>query len=226
MSVRGAEADLLAHRDFAVDTLRRESGTTGPSYEITFDPAGTAGVLPEDVVLDVGWCDRGADPVLRLRYRTEVLDAECAARIAGHHLAALTLMAADADADHARQSLLSPEEVRYQLQALAGPRRPLPEGRVHELFEQRARRHPETVAAVHGERAWTYGELNARANRLARALLARGLGREEAVAVVTERNLDWLAAVLAVFKAGGVYLPIEPHFPAGRIEATLARAGS
>ncbi|MET8286713.1 amino acid adenylation domain-containing protein [Streptomyces sp. NPDC005132] len=225
VSVRGAEADLLAHRDFAVDALRRESGTTGPSYEITFDPAGTAGVLPADVVLDVGWCDRGADPVLRLRYRTEVLDAECAARIAGHHLAALTLMAADADADHARQSLLSPEEVRYQLQALAGPRRPLPEGRVHELFEQRARRHPETVAAVHGERAWTYGELNARANRLARALLARGLGREEAVAVVTERNLDWLAAVLAVFKAGGVYLPIEPHFPAGRIEATLARAG-
>ncbi len=68
------------------------------------------------------------------------------------------------------------------------------------------------------------GELNARANRLARALLARGLGREEVVAVVTERNLDWLAAVLAIFKAGGVYLPIEPHFPAGRIAATLTRA--
>ncbi|MFJ8005257.1 non-ribosomal peptide synthetase [Streptomyces fagopyri] len=225
VAVRGAESDLLAHRDFPVDALRRESGTTGPSYEITFDPTGTAGVLADGVALDVGWCDRGADPVLRLRYRTEVLDAECAARIAGHHLAALTLMAADADADHAQQSLLSPEEVRYQLQALAGPRRPLPEGRAHELFEQRVRAHPEAVAAVHGEQTWTYGELNARANRLARALLARGLGREEAVGVVTERNLDWLAAVLAVFKAGGVYLPIEPHFPAGRIEATLSRAG-
>ena len=43
--------------------------------------------------------------------------------------------------------------------------------------------------------------------------------------VVTERNLDWLAAVLAVFKAGGVYLPIEPHFPADRIAAMLTRAG-
>ena len=42
--------------------------------------------------------------------------------------------------------------------------------------------------------------------------------------MVTERNLDWMAAVLAVFKAGGVYLPIEPHFPAGRIAATLTRA--
>ena len=68
------------------------------------------------------------------------------------------------------------------------------------------------------------GELNARANRLGRALLARGLRREGVVAVVTERNLDWMAAVLAVFKAGGVYLPIEPHFPADRIATTLSRA--
>ena len=87
------------------------------------------------------------------------------------------------------------------------------------------RAHPDAVAAVHGDRQWTYRELNARANRLGRALLARGLRREGVVAVVTERNLDWMAAVLAVFKAGGVYLPIEPHFPADRIATTLSRAG-
>ena len=51
------------------------------------------------------------------------------------------------------------------------------------------------------------------------------MGAEGVVAVVTERNLDWLAAVLAIFKAGGVYLPIEPHFPADRIAAMLSRAG-
>ena len=78
---------------------------------------------------------------------------------------------------------------------------------------------------MHADRQWTYGELNARANRLGRALLARGLTREGVVAVVTERNLDWMAAVLAVFKAGGVYLPIEPHFPPERIATTLSRAG-
>ena len=77
---------------------------------------------------------------------------------------------------------------------------------------------------MHRDRQWTYGELNARANRLARALRARGLDREGVVGVVLERNLDWLAAVLAVFKAGGVYLPIEPHFPADRIATTLSRA--
>ena len=69
---------------------------------------------------------------------------------------------------------------------------------------------------MHAGREWTYRELNARANRLGRALLARGLQREDVVAVVTERNLDWMASVLAVFKAGGAYLPIEPHFPADR----------
>ena len=84
--------------------------------------------------------------------------------------------------------------------------------------------HPDAPAAVHGGREWSYRELNARANRLGRALLARGLQREGVVAVVTERNLDWMASVLAVFKAGGVYLPIEPHFPADRIAKTLTRA--
>jgi amino acid adenylation domain-containing protein len=63
------------------------------------------------------------------------------------------------------------------------------------------------------------------ANYLARALLTRGLSREGVVAVVTERNLDWMAAALGIFKAGGAYLPIEPHFPADRIARTLSRAG-
>src|SRR5207245_6341712 len=88
-----------------------------------------------------------------------------------------------------------------------------------------ARSRPLAIAAEFGSRRLTYGELNARANRVARALLARGLTREGVVGVVTERNLDWLTAVLATFKAGGADLPIEPHFPAERIARTLSRAG-
>ncbi|CAM5488737.1 Amino acid adenylation domain-containing protein OS=Streptomyces alboniger OX=132473 GN=CP975_03035 PE=4 SV=1 [Streptomyces alboniger] len=157
------------------------------------------------------------DRTLRLRYRTDLLDAQAAVRVAGYHLVAL--------AEPGRQSLLSQDELRYQLEGLAGPSRQLPDRRVHELFEERAAAHPDAVAAVHGDRCWTYAELNSRANTLGRALLARGLEREGVVAVVMERNLDWMAAVLAVLKAGGVYLPVEPHFPAARVTATLDRAG-
>ncbi|MFJ6949703.1 amino acid adenylation domain-containing protein, partial [Streptomyces wuyuanensis] len=163
--------------------------------------------------------------VLRLRYRTDVLDGEAAGRIAGYHLAALGRIAADPDAACGDTGLLSAEEVAFQVEGLAGRRRELPGLRVHELFEERVRAHPDAVAVVHGGREWTYGELNGRANRLARALRARGVGDEGVVGVVLERNVDWLASVLAVFKAGGVYLPVEPRFPAGRIAAVLSRAG-
>jgi amino acid adenylation domain-containing protein len=94
------------------------------------------------------------------------------------------------------------------------------------LFQERVREHPGRIAAVQDGWAWTYAELNARANRVARALLKRGLGAEDIVAVVAERDLEWMAAVIGIFKAGGAYLPIEPHFPADRIGRTLARAGA
>src|SRR5437867_399572 len=220
-----AESELLSHADFPVEDLSRELGLARPLFETVFGPtADDRGELADDTVLWVGISERDG-MVLRLRYRTDVLDAECAARIAGYHLTALALIAADPDAEHERQSLLSAEELRFQLDGLAGPRRKLPDRRVHELFEERVRAHPDAIAAVHGDRHWTYRQLNGGANQLARALLARGLGREGVIAVVTERNLDWMAAVLAIFKAGGAYLPIEPHFPSDRIARTLSRAG-
>ena len=132
-------------------------------------------------------------------------------------------MVADPDAAHAGTSLLSAEEVALQLDGLAGPQPgaagpPVPRAvRAAGAARTRTRSPP-----MHGDRQWTYRELNARANQIGRALLARGLRREGVVAVVTERNLDWMAAVLAIFKAGGVYLPIEPHFPADRIATTLS----
>src|SRR5947208_6785403 len=220
-----AEVELLSHADFAVEDLGRELGLTQPLFETVFDPTASArGELAEGTVLGVGIVERDGI-VIRLRHRTDVLDAECAMRIAGYHITALAWVAADPDAEHARQSLLSGEELRFHLDGLAGPRRKLPDRQVHELFEERVRAHPDAIAAVHGDRHWTYRQLNGGANQLARALLARGLGREGIVAVVTERNLDWMAAVLAIFKAGGAYLPIEPHFPADRIARMLSRAG-
>jgi amino acid adenylation domain-containing protein len=225
LDARRAEAELLSHKDFPVEDLRRELGVRHPPFETVLDPDGHGGDLDADTVLWAGFAERSGRLVLRLRYRTDALDAGCATRIAGYHSTALALAAAHPDTEHERQSLLSAGELHFQLDGLAGPRRELPDQRFHELFEQRVRAHPDAVAAVHGDRRWTYRELNVRANRIGRALLTRGLRREGVVAVVAERNLDWMAAVLAVFKAGGVYLPVEPHFPAERIATTLSRAG-
>src|SRR5262245_19903068 len=218
-----AESDLLSRGDSPDDNLGRELGLTEPPFETVFALDAGGGGLRDPTVVRVDFVERDGLG-LRLRYKTAVLDAECAARIAGYHLTALALIAADPDAEHARQSLLSAEELRFQLDGFAGRRRDLPDRRAHELFEERARVYPDAIAAVHGNGWRTYGELNARANQLARALLARGLTREAVVGVVTERNPDWMAAVLAIFKAGGAYLPIEPQFPADRIARTLSQA--
>ncbi len=200
---------LTAHAK-VLDVLSGEQQMTGGSWrEALLESArGEARLLSHKMSVDFVEHD---NLVLRLRYRTDLLDADDAARIAGYHLTALALIADNPAAEHALQSLLSADELHFQLDRLAGPRRELPNRRVHELFEERVRTHPDAVAAVHRDRQWTYRQLNGRANRLARAL--------------PERNLDWMAAVLAIFKAGGAYLPIEPHFPADRIARTLSRAG-
>jgi amino acid adenylation domain-containing protein len=218
------EAGLLAHRHTDLSALRRELGTSGPSSEAVFDPTGVGGELPGGAVLAAVPVHRGDRLALRLQYRTDVLDAAAATRIAGYHRAALEQLATAPDADPMSAVLLSPDELAFQLDGLVGPHRELPDRRVHELIEDQARRHPDDVAAVHGEERITYGELDGRANQVARALLSRGLQPEDVVAVVTERDLDWLTAVLAVFKAGGAYLPVEPHFPADRIARVLTRA--
>ena len=216
---------LLAETRRVESELGRDVELDGPSFEVVFDPGGRGGELDGDVILWVGISRRAGDLDLSLRYRTDAIDSHCAARIAGYHLTALALMVADPDAEHHRQSLVSPDEYRVQIDGLAGPHRDLPDGRFHELVEAVVSGQPDAIAAILGDRQWTYRELNRRANRLARALLVRGLRREGVVAVVTERNLDWMAAVLAIFKAGGAYLPIEPRLPADRIAAMVSRAG-
>jgi amino acid adenylation domain-containing protein len=218
-------SELLSHADFPLDDVAGELPLTEPLFETVFDPTEQdAGEFAEDTVLWVGVVERNGIE-LRLRYRTDVLDADGAARMGGYYRTALGLMAADPDAEHKRQSLVSAEEVRFQLHRLAGPRRQLPDRLIHELFEERVRARPDAVAAVHGDTRWTYRQLNSRTNQLARALLARGLRREGVVAVVTERNLNWMASVLAIFKAGAAYLPIEPHFPPDRVARMLSQAG-
>ncbi|WP_181244017.1 non-ribosomal peptide synthetase [Chamaesiphon polymorphus] len=93
-----------------------------------------------------------------------------------------------------------------------------------QLFEAQVARTPEAIAVNYGDRDLTYQELNERANRWARHLVELGVGAETLVALVSDRNLDFLTAMLAVFKAGGAYLPLNPHHPIERIQQAIVQS--
>ncbi|HEY3496207.1 MAG TPA: amino acid adenylation domain-containing protein, partial [Polyangiaceae bacterium] len=92
---------------------------------------------------------------------------------------------------------------------------------VHELVERHARETPGAVAARFGDAALDYAELNRRANRLAHRLAALGVGAESFVVVCVEPSFDILVALLGILKAGAAYVPVDPGYPAARIQALL-----
>lgn len=96
-----------------------------------------------------------------------------------------------------------------------------PERRLNRLFEDQVSRSPESVALVFEDQSLSYAELNRRANRLAHYLRALGVGPEALVAICAEPCVEMIAAILAVLKAGGAYLPLDPAFPVERLRFML-----
>jgi amino acid adenylation domain-containing protein len=88
---------------------------------------------------------------------------------------------------------------------------------VHHLFERQARLRPEAIAVVQEDRTLSYGELNRRANRLARDLVALGVRPDDRVAICVERSIEMVVGVLGVLKAGGAYVPLDPVNPLDRL---------
>jgi natural product biosynthesis luciferase-like monooxygenase protein len=96
---------------------------------------------------------------------------------------------------------------------------------VHQLIERQVARTPEAVALIHGGQELTYAALDRRANQLAHLLVARGVGPDVPVGVCLERSPELVVAVLAVHKAGGAYLPLDPAYPAQRLAAMIEDSG-
>ena len=94
-------------------------------------------------------------------------------------------------------------------------------GCVHRLFAAQARRAPDRIALTVEGRSSTYGEIDARSDRLARALRALGVGPEVLVGLYVERSADLIVAILGVLKAGGAYVPLDPAYPAERLALIL-----
>ncbi|WP_344599095.1 amino acid adenylation domain-containing protein, partial [Streptomyces violaceusniger] len=101
---------------------------------------------------------------------------------------------------------------------------PVPETTLVALFEEQAARTPEATAVTSGETTVSYAELDTRANRLARHLIAQGVSPEHLVALALPRTEEMIVALLAVLKAGAGYLPVDPDYPADRIAYMLQDA--
>lgn len=99
--------------------------------------------------------------------------------------------------------------------------RPLRRVGVHRLFFETAERHPDRIAIVLGARCMSYGELARRASRLAWYLRARGIEREQRVAVLLHRSPALVVALLGVLEAGGAYIPLDPSFPSARLRQMI-----
>jgi amino acid adenylation domain-containing protein len=97
-------------------------------------------------------------------------------------------------------------------------------GAVHEQIAARARRAPEAAALEHQGETLSYGELDSRAERLARHLRRLGVGREQVVGLCVERSVEMIVGLLAVLKAGGAYLPLDPTYPQERLDLLLSAA--
>jgi amino acid adenylation domain-containing protein len=100
----------------------------------------------------------------------------------------------------------------------------MPNACIHELFEEQARANPDAVAVVFNDTKLTYGQLNQRANQLARGLRKTGVAPETLVGIYVERSLELVIGILGILKAGGAYLPLDPVYPPERIAFMLADA--
>jgi amino acid adenylation domain-containing protein len=160
----------------------------------------------------------------RLGYDRDLFEAATAARLAGQLENLLAALAAPADGSEelarplADLPLLAPAERHQLLHEWSGAPQEYPgSDLLHELFAVQAARRPE-AEAVWCAGAWlTYGELDARAERLAGRLKAAGVGPESLVGVCLTRSFDLVVGVLGILKAGGAYLPLDPGLPAERL---------
>jgi amino acid adenylation domain-containing protein len=182
------------------------------------------GTSKVDLNLEMTVAEHGMSATLE--YNTDLFDEPAALRLLDHFEALLESAMETPDLSVSDLTLLRGTERRQILaEWSSGPVQPLRAFTLHRLFELQAGRSPERPAVVHGEASLTYGELNRRANRLARHLGMLGVGPEVLVGVCMERSLEMVVAILAVLKAGAAYVPLDPSYPMERLAFVLDDAG-
>lgn len=165
------------------------------------------------------------------KYNSDLFVPETVARMASHYDALLAAMVAEPDRRISEYEMLTAAERARILGSWSGAGRTISTDQpVHALFAEHARATPDAIAVVlpagadAPARTTTYGELNARSNQFARHLASLGVGTGSVVAVCLEKSPELVAALLAILKVGGAYLPIDPEYPDDRIAYMIGNA--
>jgi amino acid adenylation domain-containing protein/non-ribosomal peptide synthase protein (TIGR01720 family) len=158
-------------------------------------------------------------------YDVDLFDGATVERLAEHYVALLAAAASRPEARLSELSQLSPEARRAVLALSRGPQATLPAEPIHTRVAAQAARTPHAVAVSDGGWQLTYGELDHRANQLARHLQGLGVGPEVVVGICAERSVEFVLGTLAVLKAGGAYLPLDPSYPHERLAFMLEDSG-
>ena len=189
---------------------------------VTCDKVGTRDCEGYDLVLAL---PRGATSG-SLYYDADLFDPRVAERMLGHLETLLTAAVAEPERPLGKLPLLTEAESRTVLHEWNDTEVEFPrEACLHELFDERVRRCPDAPAVIHDGRHMTYAALEARANSLARHLRGLGVGPNVVVAICVERSFELVVGLLAIAKAGGAYLPMDPAYPKERLANMLDDSG-
>ena len=176
-----------------------------------------------DLTLDLA--DTGEGISGTLNFATALFDRATAERYGVYLVQALRAMTLNSPRSVSHIDLLPLAEREHLLHGWNRTERDYPlDQTLAALFEQQVRRTPDATALVSGAESLSYAQLNARANRLAHALIARGVGPDSRVAVCAERGLNMVTALFGILKAGGAYVPLDPAYPGERLQYILQDA--
>ena len=173
-----------------------------------------------DLTIEAGESAKG-ELVMDWEYNTLLFDNSTIERFKRHFEALLAGIVSSPGLRISDLPMMSPEEQRAIVASSAGEKAAIPPVCVHQLFEEQVRKREGEAAVIFEGATLTYGDLNARANRLANRLRELGVGPDVLVAVCMERSAEMVVAVLAVLKSGGAYVPLDPAYPRERIRFIL-----